>query len=101
MDREELLKLFEKIDCRDLVIPSIDEAIYLFNKISEYKEVLNEPITSSNKEKYNFYHSLYIKDLQQYNNIIKTLCSLLIKNDIAENDSPLRDFYKKFKGGIK
>lgn len=44
---------------------------------------------------------LYKEYLQQYNNLVKSLSSILIKNDIDIEESPLRAYFNKLQGGTK
>ena len=97
--KQEILKLFEKSQNKEIVINLIDEIPYLEERLIEYKKemALCEPINPKTKEKFKFYHSLYEKTLSQYTNITSKLASILNKEEAVE-DSPLQTYFKKLKG---
>lgn len=96
--KQEILKLFDKSQTKEIVINLIDEMLYLEERLVEYKkELRNMVINPQTKEKYKFYHSLYEKTLSQYTNITTKLASILNKEEIGE-ESPLREYFKKLKG---
>lgn len=96
--KQEILKLFDKSQTKEIVINLIDEMLYLEKRLVEYKrELSNMVINQQTKDKYKFYHSLYEKSLSQYTNITTKLASILNKEDVVE-DSPLRAYFKKIKG---
>lgn len=98
MDRkEELVKLFENVDSKDLIIRSIDEMLFLENQLEQLRQVPHIKFHPTNPElqKRTEAGKLYKEYLQQYNNIVKTLCSILHKNDVEVEDSPLRAYFKR------
>lgn len=98
MDRkEELVKLFESVDSKDLIIRSIDEMLFLENQLEALRQVPHIKFHPTNPElqKRTEAGKLYKEYLQQYNNIVKTLCSILNKNDVEVEDSPLRAYFKR------
>lgn len=96
--KQELLKLFDKSQTKEIVINLIDELLYLEKRLVDYKRELNNiAITPQTKEKFKFYHSLYEKSLSQYTNITTKLASILNKEEVGQ-DSPLQAYFKKLKG---
>jgi hypothetical protein len=96
---EELRKIFKDFDETKFTVvePLIDEAVYLeeqmlllkkypFIKSREYKGEIQTKVTAAGKQ--------YREYLQTYTNIIDKLCRMLGKVE-GDEDSPLRDFYKK------
>lgn len=96
---EELRKIFKDFDDTKFTVvePLIDEAVYLeeqmlslkkypFIKSREYKGEIQTKVTAAGKQ--------YREYLQTYTNIIDKLCRMLGKVE-GDEDSPLRDFYKK------
>lgn len=96
--KQEILKLFDKSQTKEIVINLIDEMLYLEKRLVEYKQELDATtITPQTKEKFKFYHSLYEKSLSQYTNITTKLASILNKEEVGQ-DSPLQAYFKKLKG---
>lgn len=101
MDRkEEILKLFEKVDSKDLIIKTIDEMMFLEDQLDTLRTVphIKYHPTNPSLQKRTEAGKLYKEYLQQYNNIVKSLSSLLLKNDVDVNESPLRAYFNKLKG---
>lgn len=97
--REELLQVFKDIDegKRSLVINLIDDVVYMEERLEELRKlpfVVVHP-TDPTKQRPTAGAKLYKETLQQYNNAIKLLCSVLNKNE-GEEDSPLRAYMKRF-----
>ena len=96
--KEELLKIFDIVDNKELVIPLIDEAVELENKITEFRKELNKTTPSSSTiKKYKFYHSCYKEYVNLYTQVIKSLMTFIGKGE-EETSSPLRDYFKKVQG---
>lgn len=99
MSREEELKrLFEGADdVKDIVMPLIDEVIFLEGRLDELKKLPFIRINpeDSSMQKPTTASKLYKEFLQQYNNCIKTLISAL-KKSTGEEESPLREFFKRY-----
>ena len=101
MERKlELLKLFNNVDCKDLVIRCVDDMLFLEEQLEALRKVPHvkyhptDPSISKRTEA----GKLYKEYLQQYNNIVKTLCSVINKNEAGDEDSPLRAYFKKLQG---
>ena len=98
--KEELIKLFEGTDeAKEVVYPLIDEVIFLEEQLDYLKTLpfirvnpdnpsLQKPTTASKQ---------YKDYLQQYNNCLKTLISA-IRKGASEEESPLREFFRKYNG---
>lgn len=97
--KDEILKLFEKVDCKELIIKSVDDMLFLENQLDQLRNVPHIKYHPTNPElqKRTEAGKLYKEYLQQYNNIVKTLCSILNKTDVENDNSPLRDYFKKVK----
>ena len=94
--REELLNIFKDVDgVNDIITPLIDDVVFLEDKLVELRQL---PFIRVNPDNTSMQKStpaakMYKEFLQQYNNCIKILCSVLNKNG-GEEDSPLRAFLK-------
>ena len=98
--KEELQKVFENIDedKRTLVTKVIDEVVFLEEQLislKKYPFIKIHP-TDPTLQKVTVAGKQYKELLQQYNNSIKLLCSVLNKNEGGE-ESPLRE-YLRLKG---
>lgn len=96
--KEELLKVFDGIDSgkKSLVVNLIDDVIYMEQRLLELRKlpfIMIKP-DDPTKQKQTPASKLYKETLQQYNNSIKLLCSVLNKTDVEE-ESPLRAYMKK------
>lgn len=96
--KDELLAVFKDIDegKRSLVVNLIDDVIYMEQQLDELRKlpfILVKPDNPS-RQKPTPAAKLYKETLQQYNNSIKLLCSVLNKTD-TEDVSPLREYMKK------
>lgn len=98
---EELREIFKDFDETKFKVidPLITEAVFLeeqmtslkkypFIKSREYKGEIQTKVTAAGKQ--------YREYLQTYTNIIDKLCRMLGKVE-GDEDSPLRDFFKKMK----
>lgn len=94
--REELLNIFKDVEgVNDIITPLIDDVVFLEDKLVELRQL---PFIRVNPDNTSMQKStpaakMYKEFLQQYNNCIKILCSVLTKNG-GEEDSPLRAFLK-------
>lgn len=98
--KEELLKLFESMDSKELIIRSIDDMLFLECQLDELRKVPHIKYHPEHPEiqKRTEAGKLYKEYLQQYTNIIKTLISVLHKTDTEIDESPLRAYFKKVNG---
>lgn len=92
--KEELVKVFEQIeDTKDVIMPMIDDVVFLEDQLQQLrklpfirvnpKDPAQQKLTPAAKQ--------YKELLQQYNNCVKILTSVLRK-DVPEEESPLRAF---------
>ena len=96
--KEELVKLFDGVDdVKDIILPLIDDVIFLEAQLVELRKLPFLRINPNNPsmQKATEASKQYKEFLQQYNNCLKTLCSALRKNS-TEEESPLREFIKTF-----
>lgn len=96
--KEELLKCFENIDesQKNIIIKLVDDMIFLENELESLRNLPMIKVHPKNPElqKVTVAGKLYKDYLQQYNNIVKTLCSILHKTETVD-DSPLRAYFKR------
>ena len=100
MDRkDELLKILENVDesKKIIVLPMIDDIIFMEKKLNELRELPFIRIHPTNEEKQKVTPAAkqYKELLQQYNNCIKIVISTISKNE-SSDDSPLRVYFKRF-----
>lgn len=95
--KKELVKVFENVDedVKEIVTPMIDDVLFLEDQLKELKKL---PFIRISKKDSAIQQSTpaskqYKELLQQYNNCIKILCSVVNKNG-AEEESPLQAFMK-------
>lgn len=97
MRKKELLKVFEGLDdsVKTVILPMVDDMVFLETKLNELKALPFIRINPKNpsQQKTTPAAKMYKELLQQYNNCIKILCSVINRNDIEE-DSPLRSYLK-------
>ena len=98
--REDIIKLFDKVDSKELLIRCIDDLLFLETQLEELRKVPHIKYHPVNKElsKRTEAGKLYKEYLQQYNNLVKILSSVLYKNDVDVDDSPLRAYFNMIKG---
>lgn len=92
--KEELLKIFEEIeDTKDIIMPMIEDVVFLEQQLSGLRQLPFIKINPDNptQQKPTAAAKMYKELLQQYNNCIKILTGILRK-DAPEEDSPLRAF---------
>lgn len=97
--KEELMKVFESVDKnkKAIIAPLIDEVIFLEAQLTELKKypfVKVHP-TDPQLQKPTTAGKMYKEFFQQYNNAIKTLCSVLHKQE-GNDTSPLREYLQRF-----
>lgn len=96
--RQELLECFKSIndDRKSIIINLIDEMIFLENQLFELKKLPMIKVHPKNPElvKPTPASKLYKEFLQQYNNTVKNICSMLHKTEEKE-ESPLRMYLKE------
>lgn len=100
MDRkQELIRVFNGIDeaKKTIVLPLIDDVVFIEDQLTNLKKLPFIKVHPSNPDlqKPTPAAKQYKELLQQYNNCIKILCSLL-SNDDAVEESPLRSYLKRF-----
>lgn len=98
--KEELLKIVDQIeDTKEIIMPMIDDMIFLEEQLKELRKLpfikvhpeypdIQKPTAAAKQ---------YKELLQQYNNCVKILASI-IRKDTPEEDSPLRAFVNARKG---
>ncbi len=94
--REELKKIFENVDdAKGIIKPMIDDVIFLEVRLDELRRLPFIKVNPKNpaQQKLTPAAKQYKELLQQYNNCIKILISILRK-DSPEDVSPLREFLK-------
>ena len=94
--KDELLKIFAEIDSvNEIITPLIDETLFLEQKLDELRQLPFIRVNPDNpkQQKQTPASKMYKEFLQQYNNCIKILCSVLNKNG-GEEESPLRAYLK-------
>lgn len=89
--KKELLDTFDGVDdVKNVVLPMIDDVIFLEDKLETLRTKLaGQELVHGDKT--NPGVRVYKELLQQYNNCIKILASVLRK-DVPEEESPLRAF---------
>lgn len=96
--KEELLNLFNDIDekKRTIVYRMIDDVVFLEEQLTELKKLpfIKVHPQNSQLQKSTPVAKQFKELLQQYNNCIKILCSVLKQGNGNEQDSPLRDYLK-------
>lgn len=96
--KEELLKVFENIDeaKKTVVLPLIDDVVFIENQLENLKKLpfIKFHPTNPMLQKQTAAGKQYKELLQQYNNCIKILCSVLNKGELKE-ESPLRLYLKR------
>lgn len=92
--KEELTKIFENVeDTKGIIMPLIDDVVFLEEQLKELRKMpfikvhpdypeIQKPTAASKQ---------YKELLQQYNNCIKIMTSI-IRKDAPEEESPLRAF---------
>lgn len=92
--KEQLMKIFDQIDdAKSIVTPLIDDVVFLEEQLQDLRKL---PFIRVSKQDPSLQKTTpaakqYKELLQQYNNCIKILTSVLRK-DSGEEESPLRAF---------
>ena len=92
--KEELLKIFEQVeDTKGIIAPLIDDVVFLESMLQELRKLpfIRVNPNDQSMQKATPAAKQYKEMLQQYNNCIKILTSVLRK-DAADEESPLRAF---------
>ncbi len=99
--KDELLGCFTKIDedKKTIVMNLIDDVIHLEDQLKELRKLpfIKVNVANPQLQKSTPAGKLYKEMLQQYNNCIKLLCSVLSKNE-GEDISPLREYLRRLNG---
>lgn len=98
--KEEILQLLKDVEHKDLLVKSVDDLLFLEDQLEELrtKPHIKYHPTNPSLQKRTEAGKLYKEYLQQYNNLVKTLCSVLYKNDSEASESPLRIYFEKVNG---
>ena len=100
--KEELQKVFSELDesAKQIVFPMIDDVVFLEKQLTELKKYPFISINPANKvqQKATAAGKQYKELLQQYNNCIKILLSL-VSSDAGDEESPLRIYMKELMKG--
>ena len=94
--KEELMKVFADMDdIKEIITPMIKDVVFLEEKLTELRRLPFIRVNPKNNadQKPTAAAKQYKEFLQQYNNCIKILTSVLNKNT-SEDESPLRSFLK-------
>lgn len=94
--KDELMKVFKDLDdVKEIITPMIDDVVFLEEKLTELRRLPFIRVNPKNNadQKPTAAAKQYKEFLQQYNNCIKILTSVLNKNT-SEDESPLRSFLK-------
>ena len=94
--KEELINIFKGIEgINEIVTPLIDDVVFLEERLEELRRLPFIRVNPKNDadQKATPAAKQYKEFLQQYNNCIKILASVLAKNG-AEEESPLRVFLR-------
>lgn len=94
--KEELINIFKGIEgINEIVTPLIDDVVFLEERLEELRRLPFIRVNPKNDadQKATPAAKQYKEFLQQYNNCIKILASVLTKNGVEE-ESPLRVFLK-------
>lgn len=100
--KEELLQVFSQIeDTKDVILPMIDDVVFLEEQLQQLRKLpfLRINPQDPTQQKPTAAAKQYKELLQQYNNCIKILTSVLRK-DSPEEESPLRAFLQARKGKL-
>ena len=94
--KKELANVFKGLDEQNIIRPMIDDVVFLEDQLKELKKLPFIRVNHDNpaEQKPTAAAKQYKEFLQQYNNCIKILISVLNKNEVVE-DSPLRQFLKE------
>lgn len=92
--KEELLHIFDEVeDTKGLVVPMIDDVVFLEQQLRDLRKLPFIRVNPKDpaQQKPTPAAKQYKELLQQYNNCIKILTSI-VRKDTPEEESPLRAF---------
>lgn len=92
--KEELLQIFDQVeDTKGIILPMIEDVVFLEEHLQELRKLpfIKVHPTYPEIQKATPAAKQYKEMLQQYNNCVKILTSILRK-DAPEEESPLRAF---------
>ena len=94
--KDELLKLFEEVENKSLIVPLIDDLIFMEEQLTEFRKLPMLKVHPKDPaiQKATTSAKLFKETLQQYNNTIRTLASF-IRRDESEEVSPLEKYLEK------
>ena len=101
--KDELLKIFDQVeDTKGIIQPLIDDVVFLEQRLQELRQLpfLRINPHDPTQQKPTAAAKQYKELLQQYNNCVKILTSVLRK-DAPEEESPLRAFINSRKETLK
>lgn len=100
--KEELQKVFSELDesAKQIVFPMIDDVVFLEEQLAELKKYPFININPANKaqQKATAAGKQYKEFLQQYNNCIKILLSL-VNTDAGDEESPPKVIHERVEKG--
>lgn len=94
--KKKLLKVFEHVEgLSEIIAPMVDDVVFLEARLEELRTLPFIRVNPSNpaEQKATPAGKQYKELLQQYNNCIKILCSVLNRSE-GEDESPLREWIK-------
>lgn len=94
--RKELLKIFEGADDqRKIAAPLIEDVVFLERRLEELRRLPQIEVNKKNpaNQRQTEAAKQYVKLFQQYNQAVKTLCTILRK-DSGDEESPLRAYLR-------
>lgn len=92
--KQELIAIFDQVeDTKGIILPMIDDVVFLEGQLEELRKLpfIKVNPKDPSQQKPTPAAKQYKELLQQYNNCVKILTSILRK-DIPEEESPLRAF---------
>ncbi len=102
---DDLHKIFEGIDDgkKTIVTNLIDEAVFLETQMQELKKYPHIKIhpTNPDLQKVTAAGKQYREYVQTYTNIIDKLCRIYSREETGNDDSPLREYFKKIQAATK
>ncbi len=94
--KEELLNVFANVqDTKNIVVPMIDDVVFIETQLESLRKLPFMRVNPADPSQQISTPAAkqYKELLQQYNNCIKILTSI-IRKDVPEEESPLREFLK-------
>ncbi len=98
--KEELLEIMKNNSNLTVILPLIDEVVFLEQEIGELQKLpfIRMYPGRPERQKSTPAAALYVKLAAQYNAAIRTLISASGTDNLADSESPLRRWAKKFGG---